>query len=41
MKGMAEMMGKANSTLNVKNIERAMMMFQTEMEKGQIMSEQV
>lgn len=31
MRGMAEMMGKANSSLNVQNIEQAMTLFQTEM----------
>jgi hypothetical protein len=29
MRGMAEMMGKANSSLNVKSIEQAMTLFQT------------
>lgn len=41
MRGMAEMMGKANSTLNVKSIEQAMTMFQTEMEKGTLMQEAI
>ena len=35
------MMGKANASLNVKSIEQAMTMFQTEMEKGTIMQETI
>lgn len=35
------MMGRANQVMNVKSIEQALYMFQTEMEKGQIMGEQM
>lgn len=41
MGGMAKMMGKANQAMNVKSIEQALYMFQTEMEKGQIIGEQM
>ena len=41
MSGMAQMMGKANQAMNVKSIEQALYMFQTEMERGQIMGEQI
>lgn len=41
MGGMAQMMGKANQAMNVKSMEQALYMFQTEMEKGQIIGEQM
>ena len=39
MRGMAKMMGKANSSMNVASIEQAMAMFQKESEKGNMIGE--
>ena len=36
MGGMAQLMGKANQAMNVKSIEQAMVLFQTEMERGAV-----
>ena len=41
MGGMAKLMGKVNQAMNVKSIEQALFMFQTEMEKGAIIGEQM
>ena len=41
MGGMAKLMGKANQAMNVKSIEQAMVLFQTEMERGAIIGEQM
>jgi hypothetical protein len=38
---MSDMMGKANKNMNVTSIEQALTMFQTEMERGNIMAEQI
>lgn len=39
MRGMAKMMGKATASMNVGSIEQAMVLFQKESEKGNMMGE--
>lgn len=41
MKTMSDMMGMANKNMNVQSIEQALTVFQTEMERGNIMAEQI
>ena len=38
---MSDMMGKANKNMNITSIEQALTVFQTEMERGNIMAEQI
>lgn len=38
---MSDMMGKANKNMNITSIEQALTIFQTEMERGNIMAEQI
>jgi division protein CdvB (Snf7/Vps24/ESCRT-III family) len=41
MRTMADLMGKANKNMNVQSVEQALTIFQTEMERGNIMAEQI
>jgi Ca2+-binding EF-hand superfamily protein len=41
MRTMSDLMGKANKSTNVQSIEQALTVFQTEMERGNIMAEQI
>lgn len=41
MRSMSDMMGKANKNMNITSIEQALTIFQTEMERGNIMAEQI
>jgi hypothetical protein len=41
MRSMSDMMGKANKNMNINSIEQALTVFQTEMERGNIMAEQI
>lgn len=41
MRSMSDMMGKANKNMNITSIEQALTVFQTEMERGNIMAEQI
>ena len=41
MRSMSDMMGKANKNMNITSIEQALTVFQTEMERGNLMAEQI